>query len=123
MLFFDQNLHLLIYTTIEENQPYIERYMAAPIPVKNNCLLLFVKEIIDAKKCTDLFLALVTPTSGQWSPIILSITRTRFGHHRLLRPISAYLFQTILCLINRQFINEKNMLSKMKHLNQPGPNV
>jgi hypothetical protein len=75
--------------------------MAALIPVKNKCLPLFVKEIIVVKKRSNLFLALVAPTSGRWSPIILSITRTWLGHHRLLRAILVCLFQKILCLINR----------------------
>ncbi len=41
--------------------------MAAPIPVKSKSLLLFAKKIV--KKCNNLYLGLLTQSSGGQSPI------------------------------------------------------
>jgi hypothetical protein len=53
--------------------------MAAPIPVKSQCLLLFVKEIIAVKKCKNLCLGLVARSSGECSPIVTHLSSLTEG--------------------------------------------
>ncbi len=47
--------------------------MVAPIPVKSLCLHLFAQNILLVKKCNSLYLGLVMPSGGWWSPIDLLI--------------------------------------------------
>ena len=44
--------------------------MAAPISVKRQCLLLFAKKILVVKEHNNLYLGLVTPSTGLYSPNI-----------------------------------------------------
>ncbi len=83
---------------MEENQPFTEHLLAAPILVKSQCLLLFLKEITVVMKCNNLYLRLVTPSSG---PYTVLISKT------ILKTISYFSFIQIL-------ENRKKMFSIIK---------